>query len=95
MKRRSGVCFLCLVMTSAQALEVNQASEAELDGLRGIGPPFTRRLLHERQQQVFKDWQDLMTRVSGMGPKVARSLSRQGLTVQGLSYEPAPHQLGK
>jgi competence protein ComEA len=81
-------------MTSAQALEVNQASEAELDGLRGIGPPFTRRLLHERQQQVFKDWQDLMTRVSGMGPKVARSLSRQGLTVQGRSYEPDQDKSG-
>ena len=75
-------------MSSVQALEVNDASEAELDGLRGIGPPFTRRLLDARQRQAFQSWHDLMSRVSGMGTKVARSLSSQGLTVQGRSYEP-------
>ena len=69
----------------AVALEVNQASEAELDGLRGIGPPFTRRLMAARAQQAFEDWTDLMQRVSGMGPRVAQSLSDQGLTVQGQS----------
>ena len=68
----------------ATALDVNQASEAELDGLRGIGPPFTRRLMAARAQHPFKDWPDLMQRVSGMGPRVAQSLSDQGLTVQGL-----------
>ena len=80
-------------MSSAQALEVNLASEAELDGLRGIGPPFTRRLMDERQRYAFQDWQDLMNRVAGMGPKVARSLSQQGLTVQGRSYEPKHNSL--
>ena len=80
--------MLCLAISSVQALEVNEASEADLDGLRGIGPPFTRRLLDARQQQAFQSWHDLMSRVAGMGPKVARSLSRQGLTVQGLGYEP-------
>ena len=83
--------ILCLSMTSVQALEVNEASEAQLDGLRGIGPPFTRRLLDARQQQAFLSWHDLMSRVAGMGPKVARSLSQQGLTVQGLSYVPEQH----
>jgi competence protein ComEA len=74
----------------AMALDVNQASEAELDGLRGIGPPFTRRLMAARAQHPFKDWPDLMQRVSGMGPRVAQSLSDQGLTVQGL---PLPSSL--
>ena len=77
--------FLC----PAVALDVNQASEAELDGLRGIGPPFTRRLMAARAQQPFQDWTDLMQRVSGMGPRVAQSLSDQGLTVQGQSL-PCP-----
>jgi competence protein ComEA len=75
------LAFLC----PAMALDINQASEAELDGLRGIGPPFTRRLMAARSQQPFKDWSDLMQRVSGMGPRVAKSLSDQGLTVQGQS----------
>jgi competence protein ComEA len=71
-------------LSPAMALDINQASEAELDGLRGIGPPFTRRLMAARAQHPFEDWSDLMQRVSGMGPRVAQSLSDQGLTVQGL-----------
>ena len=71
----------------AMALEINQASEAELDGLRGIGPPFTRRLLAAREQHLFSDWQDLRARVKGMGPKLSQSLSDQGLTVNGHSYD--------
>ena len=77
--------FLC----PAVALDVNQASEAELDGLRGIGPPFTRRLKAAHAQQPFQDCTDLMQRVSGMGPRVAQSLSDQGLTVQSQSL-PCP-----
>ena len=93
MKKWSSVCVLCMCLSSVQALEVNLASEAELDGLRGIGPPFTRRLMDERERHAFQDWQDLMNRVAGMGPKVARSLSQQGLTVQGRSYAPEDHTL--
>ena len=70
------------------ALEINQATEAELDSLRGLGPAFTRRVLSARSQQPFKDWPDLMRRVSGMGPRVARKLSEQGLTVQGQVLSP-------
>jgi competence protein ComEA len=70
------------------ALEINQATEAELDSLRGLGPAFTRRVLAARSQQPFKDWPDLMRRVSGMGPRVARKLSEQGLTVQGQVLSP-------
>jgi competence protein ComEA len=71
-----------------RALEINQATEAELDNLRGLGPAFTRRVLAARSQQPFKDWPDLMRRVSGMGPRVARKLSEQGLTVQGQVLSP-------
>ena len=70
------------------ALDINQATEAELDNLRGLGPAFTRRVLAARSQQPFKDWPDLMRRVSGMGPRVARKLSEQGLTVQGQVLSP-------
>lgn len=70
------------------ALDINQATEAELDSLRGLGPAFTRRVLAARSQQPFKDWPDLMRRVSGMGPRVARKLSEQGLTVQGQVLSP-------
>ena len=65
------------------ALDVNLATEAELDNLRGLGPAFTRRVMAARSQQPFADWPDLMRRVSGMGPITAQKLSAQGLTVQG------------
>ena len=78
---------LGLACTLVTALELNQASEAELDGLRGIGPPFTRRLLAARDQRIFTDWQDLRSRVKGIGPKLSQSLSDQGLRVNGHSYK--------
>ena len=77
-----------LSVTPVIGLEVNQASEADLDGLRGIGPPFTRRLMAARAEQPFQDWPDLMRRVTGMGPRMAQRLSDQGLTVQGQPLNP-------
>jgi competence protein ComEA len=79
--------LLVLLAQHSSALELNLASEAELDGLRGIGPPFTRRLLAAREKHLFRDWQDLSKRVKGAGPKLSQSLSDQGLTVNGQSYE--------
>ena len=81
-----GVVLLLLFQQSA-ALEINQANEAELDGLRGIGPPFTRRLLAAREQQLFTDWADLQARVKGMGPRLSLTLSEQGLTVNGEKFQ--------
>jgi competence protein ComEA len=75
--------FILVCCPHLWALEINQATEAELDNLRGLGPAFTRRVMAARSQQPFKDWPDLMRRVSGMGPRVAQKLSEQGLTVQG------------
>ena len=78
--------LLCLIAlctcAPSWALEINQASEAELDNLRGLGPAFTLRIMAERQRQPFNSWADLMRRVSGMGTATARKLSDQGLTVQ-------------
>ncbi len=77
--------FLLGLLAPAWALEVNHATEAELDGLRGLGPAFTRRILAERSLRPFADWPDLMRRVSGMGDVTARKLSAQGLTVNSQS----------
>ena len=78
---------MLMVFQHSSALELNQATEAELDGLRGIGPPFTRRLLAAREQRVFTDWQELRKRVKGMGPRLSLSLSEQGLTVNGQKFQ--------
>ena len=82
--------FLPWLLAPAWALEINHATEAELDGLRGLGPAFTRRILSERDIRPFADWPDLMRRVSGMGGVTAQKLSAQGLTVQNQSLEQKP-----
>ena len=61
----------------------------DLDGLRGLGPATTRIILQEREREPFRDWQDLMKRTPGIGPKKAVQLSEQGLRVQGLAFAPA------
>lgn len=71
-------------------VDINHATEAELDGIRGIGPATTRRILQERERQPFKDWADLVARVRGVGRASAASFSAQGFTVNGLPYVPAP-----
>ena len=82
--------FLPWLLAPAWALEINHATEAELDGLRGLGPAFTRRILSERDIRPFADWPDLMRRVSGMGRLTAQKLSAQGLTVQNQPLEQKP-----
>ena len=71
-------------------IELNQASEIDLDGLKGIGPATTRQVLAERQKAPFKDWPDVLARIRGLGPQKAASLSAQGLTVQGVPFSPTP-----
>jgi competence protein ComEA len=43
--------------------------------------------LKERNKGSFKDWPDLMHRVSGMGEKSSAKFSAQGLTVNGSAYQ--------
>jgi competence protein ComEA len=75
--------FILCIGNPGWALDINQASEAELDGLRGLGPAFTRRVMAERDIRPFTDWPDLIRRVSGMGLVTAKKLASQGLTVSG------------
>lgn len=76
------------------AQEINQASAAELDAIRGIGPGLSTPILQERAKAPFRDWKDLMDRIRGIGPGNAARFSAQGLRVNGLAYEqsarPAP-----
>jgi competence protein ComEA len=74
----------------ALALDINLASEADLDSLKGVGPATTQRLLAERGQGPFGNWADLMARVKGLRAPTARKLSDQGLTVNGVPFEGTP-----
>ena len=77
---------------TGQTLDIAQARELDLDGLRGLGPATTRIILQERERRPFKDWKDLMQRTPGIGPKKAAQLSGQGLRVQDQPYPAAPRR---
>lgn len=71
------------------AVDVNKATEAELDGIKGIGPVTTKLIISERKKGEFKNWDDFVTRVKGVGDKSAAEFSAEGLTVGGASYNGA------
>ena len=71
------------------AVDVNKGSEADLDGIKGIGPATSKQIVAERKKAEFKNWDDLISRVKGLGEKSAAKLSEGGLTVGGASYKPA------
>ena len=85
--------FFCVAFFFAAAafaaVDVNQATEADLDGINGIGPGLSQRILAERDKGEFKDWADLIERVKGIGDKTATKFSASGLTVQGKRFNAA------
>ena len=85
-------CLWAGSLFSAHALEINQASEAELDSVRGMGPAMSRAILAERQRQPFTDWADLMRRVKGIRSASAERFAAQGLTVNGQGWPVEQHQ---
>jgi competence protein ComEA len=79
-----------LFAASLGATEANQATEAELDSVRGMGPAMSRAILAERQVKAFADWADLMRRVKGIRSASAERFAAQGLTVNGQTWSAPP-----
>ena len=77
------------VAMSFAAVDVNKASAADLDGLKGIGPAISGKIIEERKKGDFKDWNDFIDRVNGVGEKTASRFSADGLTVQGKKFNAA------
>jgi competence protein ComEA len=74
---------------AVHAADANHANRAQLEQLRGVGPPLAEAILVERAQRgAFKDWPDLMARVKGIRDARAAKLSEAGLTVGGAPYLP-------
>ncbi len=69
------------------AVEINQASRAELESVKGIGPGLSGKITEARKAGNFKDWSDLVERVGGIGPGNAARFSQAGLTVSGSAFE--------
>lgn len=71
------------------AVDVNKATPAELDGVKGIGPVISAKIIDERKKGNFKSWEDFIERVKGIGEGNAAKFSAEGLTVGGNGYKGA------
>jgi len=80
------LALLC-ASTAFAAVDANKATAAELDGIKGIGPAMSTKILDARKQGEFKSWEDFMDRVKGIGPGNAAKLSDAGLTVGGTGFK--------
>ena len=77
-----------IAFASQAAVELNKASQAELETVKGIGPSMSTKILDERKNGAFKDWSDVVSRVKGVGPGNASKFSADGLTVNGADFKP-------
>ena len=68
------------------AVDVNKASQAELETIKGIGPGLSSKILDARKAGAFKNWGDFVDRVGGVGPGNAAKFSQAGLTVDDAAY---------
>lgn len=84
------VFFAAMYMAvSFAAVDVNKATAAELDGIKGIGPAISGKIVDERKKGDFKDWNDFIERVKGVGKGNAAKFSADGLTVGGAGFKGA------
>ena len=97
MKKIVAIAAMLFAVASWAAVDANKATDAELDGVKGVGPALSKRIIEARKEAPFKDWPDFMTRVKGVKEKAATKLSAEGLTVNGQAFgaAPAPAQVAK
>lgn len=89
-KRFLAALLAFVAMSVFAAVDVNSASQADLDGVKGIGPVIAGRIVDARKAGPFKDWADFIERVKGVGEHNAAKFSDGGLTVNGATYKGAP-----
>ena len=83
------LAFVVMLYAAASfaAVDVNKATAAELDGIKGIGPAISAKIVDERKKGNFKDWTDFIDRVKGVGEGNAAKFSAEGLTVGGAGFK--------
>jgi competence protein ComEA len=66
----------------ARAVDINTATQAQLEGIRGIGPKTAAQIVHERQENgAYASYEDLSERVRGMGAKRLQQFRQAGLNL--------------
>lgn len=88
--------FSVLVAVSALAaaspINVNTATQSELESIKGIGPSKAKTIIAERLDGGhFQDANDLQKRVRGIGMKSVEKMVDNGLTIEAPSSFREPH----
>ncbi|MBL8340795.1 MAG: helix-hairpin-helix domain-containing protein [Rubrivivax sp.] len=81
------VVLATLALNAWAAVDINRASRAELETVKGIGPGLSAKILEARKAGEFKSWADMVERVPGVGAASAGKLSQGGLTVGGAPFD--------
>ena len=89
LKKILAIVAMLYAAAAFAAVDVNKATAAELDGIKGIGPAISTKILDERKKGSFKDWNDFIERVKGVGEGNAVKFSAEGLTVNGAGFKGA------
>lgn len=90
LKKWLALCTLLFASLTWAAVDVNKASEADLQQVKGIGPTTASKIVEARKSGSFKSWDDLITRVKGVGSTNAEKFSQGGLTIDGKTYKNPP-----
>jgi competence protein ComEA len=77
--------ILVLGSSSVNALDLNQATRAQLRAIKGVGNKLADRILAAREQGRFVSMEDLAARVAGVGPKKLQKLREQGVRTGSLA----------
>ena len=89
LKKFLAIVAMLYAAASFAAVDVNKATAAELDAVKGIGPSISTKIIDERKKGSFKDWQDFIDRVKGVGEHNAVKFSAEGVTVNGSTFKGA------
>lgn len=89
LKKILAILAMLYAAAAFAAVDVNKATAADLDGLKGIGPVMSKRIIDERKKGEFKSWDDLIARVKGISEGNAAKFSAEGLTVKGTEFKKA------
>lgn len=90
LKKILAMLAMLYAAASFAAVDVNKATAVELDGIKGIGPGISGKILDERKKGgSFKDWNDFIERVKGIGEANAIKFSAEGMTVNGAGFTPS------
>ncbi len=87
LKKLMALLMALFTVMAFAAVDVNSGDATQLDSIKGVGPTIAGKIVAERKNGNFKDWDDFVKRISGVGEKSAAKLSEAGLTVNGTSFK--------